>query len=117
MLLVVAIERVSTMQLLCPGGDNDLNSHRFPQTAPTDEAVNLTSEKHDPCTQISHLHKRGKQKYLVEGTGVEPAKYPPKVKLEIFSQLLSTREGSIMRTLMRGNIGAFIVVRFCLPSL
>ena len=86
-LLAVAIERVSTMQLLCPGGDNGLNSHRFPQTTPTDEAVNLTSEKHDPCAQISHLHKRRKQKYLAEGTGVEPAKYPPKVKLEIFSQL------------------------------
>ena len=59
----------------------------FPQTAPTDGAVNLTSEKHDPCAQTSHLHKRRKQEYLVEGTGVEPAKYPPKVKLEIFSQL------------------------------
>ena len=46
-----------------------------------DEAVNLTSEKHDLCVQISHLHKRRKQKYLAEGTGVEPAKYPPKVKL------------------------------------
>ena len=46
-----------------------------------DEAVNLTSEKHDLCAQISHLHKRRKQKYLAEGTGVEPAKYPPKVKL------------------------------------
>ena len=68
MLLVVAIERVSTMQLLCPGGDNGLNSHRFPQTVPTDDAVNLTSEKHDPYPQISHLHKRRKQKDLVEGT-------------------------------------------------
>ena len=47
----------------------------------SDEAVNLTSEKHDPCAQISYLHKRRKQKYLAEGTGVEPAKYPPKVKL------------------------------------
>ena len=62
-------------------------SRFFPQTTPTDEAVNLTSEKHDPCAQTSHLHKRRKQKYLAEGTGVEPAKYPPKVKLEIFSQL------------------------------
>ena len=86
MLLVVAIERVSTMQLLCPGGDKSgLNSHRFPQMAPTDDAVNLTSEKHDPYAQISHLHKRRKQKVIVEGTGVVPAKYPPKVKLEIFS--------------------------------
>ena len=57
----------------------------FPQTAPTDEAVNLTSEKHDLCAQRSHLHKRRKQEYLTEGTGVEPAKYPPKVKLEIYS--------------------------------
>ena len=54
--------------------------------APTDEAVNLTSEKHDPYDQTSHLHKRRKKEYLAEGTGVEPAKYPPKVKLEIFSQ-------------------------------
>ena len=54
---------------------------------PTDEAVNLTSEKHDPYTQTSHLHKRRKQEYLAESTGVELAKYPPKVKLEIFSQL------------------------------
>ena len=52
----------------------------------SDEAVNLTSEKYDPCAQINHLHKRRKQKYLAEGTGVESAKYPPKVKLEIFSQ-------------------------------
>ena len=75
------------MQLLCPGDDNGLNSHCFPQTAPTDDVVNLTSEKHDPYTQISHLHKRRKQKDLAEGTGVVPAKYPLKVKLEIFSQL------------------------------
>ena len=52
-----------------------------------DDAVNLTSEKHDPYAQISHLHKRRKQKDLAEGTGVVPAKYLPKVKLEIFSQL------------------------------
>ena len=53
----------------------------------SDEAVNLTSEKYDPCAQISHLHKRRKQKYPAEGTGVELTKYPPKVKLEIFLQL------------------------------
>ena len=53
----------------------------------SDDAVNLTNEKHDPYAQISHLHKRRKQKDLAEGTGVVPAKYPPKVKLEIFSQL------------------------------
>ena len=48
---------------------------------------------------------------------MEPAKYPPNVKLVIFSQLQSAREGSIMRTVRRGGIGAFIVVEFCLPSL
>ena len=52
-----------------------------------DEAVNLTSEKHDPNAQMSHLHKRRKQKDLAESTGVVSAKYTPKVKLEIFSQL------------------------------
>ena len=52
-----------------------------------DDAVNLTSELHDPNAQVNHLHKRRKQKDLAEGTGVVPAKYPPKVKLEIFSQL------------------------------
>ena len=51
-----------------------------------DETVNLTNEKHDPCAQKSPT-KRRKQEHLTEGTGVEPAKYPPKVKLEIFSQL------------------------------
>ena len=42
------------------------------------------------CTILalkSHLQKRGKQEHLTEGTGVEPAKHPPKVKSEIFLQL------------------------------
>ena len=52
-----------------------------------DDAENLTSEKHDLNAQMSHLHKRRKQKDLAESTGVVPDKYPPKVKLEIFSQL------------------------------
>ena len=59
----------------------------FPQTAPIDDAVNLTSELHDPDVQVNHLHKRRKQKDLAEGTDVVPAEYPPKVKLKIFSQL------------------------------
>ena len=49
-----------------------------------DEAVNLTSEKHDPCARTV-TYKRRKQEHLTEGAGVEPAKYPPKVKLEIYS--------------------------------
>ena len=63
------------------------NNQSFPQMAPIDDAVNLTNEKHDLNAQMNHLHKRRKQKDLAEGTGVVPAKYPPKVKLEIFSQL------------------------------
>ena len=53
----------------------------------SDEAVNLTSEKHDPCAQKVTYTKEENKKYLAEGTSVELAKYPPKVKLEIFSQL------------------------------
>ena len=55
--------------------------------APTDDAVYLTSEKYDSNSQTNHLHKRIKQKDLAKGTDVVPAKYPPKVKLEVFSQL------------------------------
>ena len=73
------------MQLLCPGCDNGLSY--FPQTVPTDDAVKFTSEMHDPCTRSRHLQKRTKQKHFTEGTGVEPAKNPPKAKLEIFLQL------------------------------
>ena len=45
--MVVAIERVSTMQLLCPGGDNGLNCHDqpFPQTAPTLALVAVTYKR------------------------------------------------------------------------
>ena len=53
----------------------------------SDEAVNLTSEKHDPNAQMNHLQKEEDKKDLVEGTSVVPAKYPLKVMLEIFSQL------------------------------
>ena len=31
------------------------NSQSSPQTVPTDEAVNLTSEKYDPNAQMNHL--------------------------------------------------------------
>ena len=49
-----------------------------------DEAINLTNEKHDPCARTV-TYKRRKQEHLAEGAGVEPAKYPLKVKLEIYS--------------------------------
>jgi len=54
MLLVVTIERVSTMQpfvrvaFVWPTSC----SHDFPQTTSTDDAVNITSELHDPRTLV-----------------------------------------------------------------
>ena len=71
---------------ICLSINIDLCIHEWDRTL-SDDAVNLTSEKYDPNAQMNHLHKRRKQKDLAEGTGVVPAKYPPKVKLEIFSQL------------------------------
>ena len=59
----------------------------FPQTVPTDNAEKFSSEMHDPCARSRYLQKRTKQEHLTEGTDVEPAKHPPKVKLEIFLQL------------------------------
>ena len=50
-----------------------------------DEAVNLTSELHNPNAQVNHLRKKEKEKDLAESTSVVPAEYPPKVKLELFS--------------------------------
>ena len=47
-----------------------------------DDAVNITSELHvrnDICTE--------KREDLTKSTGVVLAEYPPKVKLELFSQL------------------------------
>ena len=44
----------------------------FPQTAPTDDAEEFTSEMHDPCARSHCLQKITTQKHLTEGTGVEP---------------------------------------------
>ena len=52
-----------------------------------DDAEKFTSEMHDPCARSRYLQKRTKREHLTEGTGVEPAKHPPKVKSEIFLQL------------------------------
>ena len=52
-----------------------------------DDAEKFTSEMHDPCAHSRYLQKRTKQEHLIEGTGVEPSKHPPKVKSEIFLQL------------------------------
>ena len=53
----------------------------------SDDAEKFTSEMHDPCARSRCLQKRTTQKHLTEGTGVELAKHPPKVKSEIFLQL------------------------------
>ena len=55
--------------------------------APTNDAVNITSELHDPNAQKNHLRKKKERKGLTESTSVVPAEYPSKVKLELFSQL------------------------------
>ena len=39
-----------------------LNNHHFPQTTPTDEAVNLTSELHDLNARVNHLCKKEERK-------------------------------------------------------
>ena len=62
-----------------------MNQDKF--FTPTDDAVNITSELHDPNARMSHLRKKKERKDLIESTGVVSAKYPPKVKLELFSQL------------------------------
>ena len=51
-----------------------------------DDVVNITSELHDPNAQKSLLRNK-KEKDLTKNTGVVPTKYPPKVKLELFSKL------------------------------
>ena len=63
---------------------------------------------HDPCARSRCLQKRTTQKHLTGGTGVEPAKHPPKVKSEIFLQLQSAREELVTRTsLCEEDVGAF----------
>ena len=53
----------------------------------TDDAEKFTSEVHDPYARSRYLQKRTKQEQPTGGTGVGPAKHPPKVKSEIFLQL------------------------------
>ena len=84
----------------------------------SDEAEMFTSEMHDPCAHSRCLQKRTTQKHLTEGTGVGPAKNPPKVKSEIFFTTLECQRGvSHAYLFMRGMLGLFIVVRSGLLSL
>ena len=59
---------------------------RFPQVAPTDDAWKITSEVHGKHTIQRHL-RNAKREDLTESTGVVLAKYPLKVKLELFTTL------------------------------
>ena len=52
-----------------------------------DDAEKFTSEMHDPCARGRCLQERTTQNRPRGGTGVGPAKHPPKVKSEMFLQL------------------------------
>ena len=56
------------------------------QMAPTDEVINITSEPYNTYTLETAPAQINKED-LAESTGVVPAEYPLKVKLELFSQL------------------------------
>ena len=71
-----------------------------PQTAPTDDAEDITNKLHGPCALLLTPAQREKR-IFAECTGVVPVKYPPKIKSELFSLLWSAREGKIMRTFLR----------------
>ena len=59
---------------------------RFPQTAPTDDARKSTVSYTVNTCSHGHLHNT-KRKDLTENTGVLPAEYPPKVKLDLLTTL------------------------------
>ena len=58
----------------------------IPQTAQIDDTEKITSELHGPRT-LEVITCTTKRDNLTESTGVVLAKYPPKVKLELFLQL------------------------------
>ena len=87
-LLMVAIDQVTTMQLFFRVSVSCGLQHysRFPQTVPTDDARKSTvSYTVNTCSQW-HLQIT-KRKDLTESTGVVPAEYPLKVKLELLTVL------------------------------
>ena len=52
----------------------------------SDDAEKITNRSHSTRALKVDLHNKIIED-LTESTGVMPAKYPPKVKLELFSQL------------------------------
>ena len=59
----------------------------FPQMAPTDDAKKSSVSRTVLTYSIPNLPNTEKEEDLTESTGVVPAKYSPKVKLENSSQL------------------------------
>ena len=86
MSLVVAIERVSTMQLFRPGSNNTAYELQRIVSFPIDDANWWSRKSHQWATWYSHTRNNTciarKGKTLTDSTSVVPAKYPPKVKLE-----------------------------------
>ena len=71
---------------------DQLKTGKGPATVKTDDTEKITSKPYIPRTiEIAPAQQR--EEDLTESTGVVLAKYPPKVKLEPFSQLQSAREG------------------------
>ena len=56
------------------------------QRIKSDDAEKVTTEPHDTCT-LKIAPAQHKREDLAKGTGVVPAKYPPKVKLELLTTL------------------------------
>ena len=65
-----------------------------------DDAEKFTSEMHDPCTRQLLPERENNTETPSRGTGLEPAKHPPKIKLEMFLQLQSAREELVTRTFL-----------------
>ena len=108
-LLMVAIERVSTMQLFVLEAIVRLISRKSPQTAPTDDA----KKNHQWATQSLHACNytcTTKREGLTKSTGVVLAKYHPKVKLELFTTLKCQRWGKLCVPWFVRVFEVFIVV-------
>ena len=60
--------------------------HFYQKIIIIDDAVKITGKPHNPRTLESRPAQLRRED-LTENTGVVPADYPPKVELELFSQL------------------------------
>ena len=71
--------------------------------------LKIVSKPHSLHVLETHLRNKNKEDF-VESTGVVPAKYPPKVKLESFHKFKVSKLGEIMCTLVYEGFRIFIVV-------